>query len=382
MLVLILTLTSTLFSVTAFSFLGFYNGFSNYVGEDSDVVAIYGTAASTPLTGFVPLFIADEIVSVNGVLATSPEVIAPCVISGQSVFIRGVIPQSLSKLNIITITEGTPLMLNDTESAVIGRGLSNRLNLKLGDKITVFSIISEKYADLTVTGIFDSGSPLDDEMLVPIYVGQWLRGVNYNLVSVIRAKINPNLVNINTLYDAIANETSPSASSTPSQSKGDTEQQLEGLISISKTRFNLDSVTVSLAEDFMKSYLNRYGVSKDTLIILSIVVLVFASGTAAGALTLFLNQHKHEIGVLRSVGASTRKIKTDLLIKLLPWSLIACTFGVLLSAAVLLFFQNFGYLQVLSHRLVFQLDPIIVAANYILISVLVLVEVARLEMKQ
>ncbi|MCW4018898.1 MAG: FtsX-like permease family protein [Candidatus Bathyarchaeota archaeon] len=381
-LFLIITLTSTLFSVTAFSFLGFYNGFSNYVGEDSDVVAIYGTAASTPLTGLVPLFLADEIVSVNGVLAASPEVIAPCVIAGQSVFVRGVMPQSLSKLNTIAITEGAPLLINDTESAVIGRSLSNRLNLKLGDKITVFSIISEKYANLEVAGIFDSDSPLDDEVLVPVYVGQWLRGVNYNLVSVIRAKIDPTQVNINTLYDVIADEASPSATSTPSQSKGDAEQQLEGLLSISKTRFNLGSVTVDQAQDFMKSYLNRYGVSKDTLIILSIVVLVFASGTAAGALTLFLNQHKHEIGVLRSVGASTKKIKKDLLVKLLPWSLVASTFGVLLSAAVLLLFQNFGYLQVLSHRLVFQLDPIIVAANYILISTLVVAGVARLEMKQ
>jgi hypothetical protein len=102
-----------LFLITAFSFLGLYNGFTNYVGEEKDVVAIYGSAGSTPLTGLVPLYLADEIGSVDGVLATSPEVIVPVVINGESIFLRGVIPEELSQLNTLTATEGE--MLNLTE---------------------------------------------------------------------------------------------------------------------------------------------------------------------------------------------------------------------------------------------------------------------------
>jgi ABC-type lipoprotein release transport system permease subunit len=371
-----------LFSITAYSFLGFYNGFTNYIGAESNIVAVYGTTGSTPLTGIVPLSLTDKISSVNGVLACSPEVIAPVVIDGKSVFIRGILPEDISKLNNLTVTEGEPLYLTDVDCAVVGKGLSEKLNLKPGDKITAYSVLSEKYADLQIKGVYESGSPIDDEALVPIYVGQWLRSLTYDQVSVIRAKIDPNQVSANQLYQVIAKEASPSGTPQPETPKGDTEKQLEGLISLTQTNFNIQSVGIDQAQNFMKSYLSRYGVSKDTLIIISIVVLVFASGTAACALTLFLNQHEHEIGVLRSLGASAKTVKTDLLIKLLAWSLVASTLGTVLSAAVLLVFQRIGYLQVLSHGIVFQLDPVIAAANFILISALVAVSIARSEMKQ
>jgi ABC-type lipoprotein release transport system permease subunit len=272
--------------------------------------------------------------------------------------------------------------LNDTQAAVIGKGLSEKLHLELGDKITVYSVISEKYADLQVKGVFESNSPLDDEALVPVYVGQWIRGVNYNYVSVIRAKIDQTQINTDLLRQALAKDASspqPSPSDTP---KGDTEQQLEGLISLSKGNFNLQNVGVEEAQNFMKSYLSRYGVSKDTLLIISIVVLVFASATAACALTLFLSQHKQEIGVLRSVGASARKVKTDLIIKLVGWSLLASALGTVLSVLVLMVFQRVGYLQVLSHQLEIQFDPAIIAANFVLTLAIVGVSIALSEMKQ
>ena len=81
----------------------------------------------------------------------------------------------------------------------------------------------------------------------------------------------------------------------------------------------------------MTSYLNRYGISKDTLIILSIVVLVFASGTAVCAITLFVRQHNYEIDVIRAIGVSTKKIKVDLSLKMLVWALTATIAGTLLA---------------------------------------------------
>ena len=95
-LLLILTLTSTLFSVTAYSFLGFYNSFTNYVGEEKNIVALYSKTGSTPFTGIVSLNAADLAASFKGVIAVSPEVIAPCMVNGHSVFVRGVLPQELT----------------------------------------------------------------------------------------------------------------------------------------------------------------------------------------------------------------------------------------------------------------------------------------------
>jgi len=105
-LVLILTLASTLFSVTAYSFLGFYDGFSNYVGEQNDVVAVYSTSGSTPYTGVVPLSVVDLVEDQVGVVVLSPEVIAPCTVGSQSVFVRGVIPSVVAELGVPVVVEG------------------------------------------------------------------------------------------------------------------------------------------------------------------------------------------------------------------------------------------------------------------------------------
>jgi putative ABC transport system permease protein len=380
-LILILTLTSTLFSVTAFSFVGFYNGFTDYVGEDKDVIAVYGTAGSTPLTGIVPVYLADTVGAVNGVLAVSPEVIAPCTINNQSVFVRGVLPQELDQINPLTVLEGQGLNFSDTNAAIIGKSLAERLHLKVGDSITALGTLSDKYVELQVKGIFQSGSPLDDEAVVPLYVGQWLRGLHYNQATLIRVKIDVNQASANTLYAAVAKEASQPAS-TPPPAKTETQKELEALLPLTKASFNLGSISVTESQDFMKSYLDRYGVSKDTLIAISVVVLLFASGTAASAITLFINQHRDEIGVLRSVGASTRAIKKDLAVKVLSWSLVSSTLGIVLGMGVLLVLQQVGYLLVLSHRIIFQFDPLIVAANFLLISAIVAVTIGKAEVKR
>ena len=132
----------------------------------------------------------------------------------------------------------------------------------------------------------------------------------------------------------------------------------------------------------MQSYLGRYGISKDTLVILSIVVLVFASGTATCAITLFVNQHSSDIDIMRSIGVSKKKMKADLTLRMGIWALIATALGTIVAAVVITVFQRIGYLQVLSHTITFQIDPLIIAANFALLSLLIAVNIARTELKQ
>jgi ABC-type lipoprotein release transport system permease subunit len=375
-LILILTLTSTLFLVTAFSFLSFYNGFTNFMGEEKDIVAIYGNAGRTPFSGAIPAYLADKISPLNGVLASSPEAIAPSVIKDKSLFIRGIIPQEFFKLNNIAITEGEPLKLTDANSAMVGKRLSQRLNLQVNDKILAFGVLKERYVELQIKGIYESNSAMDDEALVPLYVGQWLRGLDYNSVSLIRAKIDPNKTTADNLYQTIAKEAQQPT--TPQEQKDPTEQ----IIPFAPASFKIGDVGVERAQNFMKSYLDRYGVTKDTLIVLSIMVLVFASGTSACALTLFIDQHRREIGIIRTLGASERKIKTDLITKVLTWSSISSILGVFIATALLTLLQQVGYLQVLSHTVNLQIDPLTIAANFIIISLLVTAIISRSGMKQ
>ena len=86
--------------------------------------------------------------------------------------------------------------------------------------------------ELKVEGIFQTTSALNDEVLVPIYIGQWLRGLTYNDATVIRAKIDLTQTNPKQIYQEIATQTTPSTTTTsPSPTpKSQTQQQLEALI--------------------------------------------------------------------------------------------------------------------------------------------------------
>jgi ABC-type lipoprotein release transport system permease subunit len=380
-LIAILSLVSALFSVTAYSFLGFYNGFTSYVGSENDVLAIYGATGATPLTGAVALALTDKVAAVNGVLAASPETIAPATLNGQSVFVRGVLPQSLNEINSVTILQGEALDLNDTGSAVVGETLSQRLNLKVGDQILVFGALSDCYVQLSVKGIFVSQSPLDDEVLVPLYVSQWLRGFNYNVVTLIRAEIDPNIINSHQLYQTLANQTVQPTSIPSPTPKSETQRALEFLVPLAQTNITIGNVKIEDSQLFMKSYLDRYGVSKDTLIILSVVVLVLASGTALCAFKLFLKQHTSDLETLRSIGVSSKQLKFDLAVRIALWSLIATVIGTALSVVALLGFKALGLLQVLSHTVTFQLEPLIVLANFVFLFLLLSWSVSRREFK-
>ena len=384
-LILILTLTSALFSVTAYSFLGFYNGFTNYVGEQKDIIAIYSKTGSTPFTGVIPIQFANKITSIDGIIAISTETIAPTIINGQSIFIRGIIPQELTKLNPLTIVEGQTLNITDTNSAIIGKNLADKLHLKTGDSFLAFSVLSKCYVEMQIKGVFESASSLNDEALVPLYVGQWLRGLSYNDVTFIRAKIDLTLTNANQIYQEITNQTAPSPSNSAPPSptpKSETQRELEALIPLAQTNIDIGSIGIEQSQQFMQNYLDRYGISRDALIVLSIVVLFFASGTAICAITLFIKQHSSDIDILRSIGVTSKNIKIDLTLKMITWALIATALGTVISAVAITVFQRLGYLQVLSHTISFQLDPLIIAANFILLSVLIGIDIARTELKQ
>ena len=110
-LALILVTASILFTITAFSLLGFYRGFNAYLGESEDIVAIYDRKSNTPFTGYIPTYLADRISLMDGVLASSPEVMTPCYLKDEAIFLRGIIPQQFTELNQLTMLDGDMLEL-------------------------------------------------------------------------------------------------------------------------------------------------------------------------------------------------------------------------------------------------------------------------------
>lgn len=376
-LMLIIVLSSTLFSITALSLLGFYRGFTAYLGESEDIVALYDRRSSTPFTGLVPLYLSERIGALDGVLVCSPEVIAPCIFKGETVFLRGIVLYDFVKLNDIVVVDGCMIGMDDVNSIVVGRKLAERLRLKVNDSVLAVGALSDQYLELHVRGVYVSNSFLDDEALAPLYVGQWLRGAGYAYVTLVRFRIDSKIISSSKIFEELAWEAYQ-----PTQMSGN-ESVSSTIIPSIVSRFNIEDIGVLEASKFMKGYMERYGLSREALLILSVIVFLFSSASIALAVRTSIFEHVEEIGVLRSLGASLKAVKVDLSAKLLLLSTFASSAGIVFAVILLWLFQEFGYMQVLSHTILFYLDPIVLVLNFVLVSLLVLLNVlvARLEQK-
>jgi ABC-type lipoprotein release transport system permease subunit len=358
-LLMVVAFSSMLFTMTATSLLGFYRGFTAYLGEGENILVIYDRNSRAPFTGLVPAFLADSVRAVDGVQASSAEVIAPCVLKGDSVFLRGVVPEDFARLSQLTVIEGEMIGLEDLSWMVVGRNVAERLGLNLNDRVLVTGILSDRYLDLKVKGVFASHTSMDDEVIAPIYVGQWLRGAGYAQATLIRVKIDAGKVSKTDVLKAISEE----ASGQPSQpSQGEKPPQgpiIPGIV----TRLRAGEIGVEEAAAFMKSYMDRFGVTRESLLTLSLAVFFFSSASIVLGYKTLMAQHRGEMDVLRSLGASKRFLKADLMAKLLPWSILASSIGMFVGLATLAAIQGRGYLRVLSHTVPVQVDPLVITIN-------------------
>ncbi|MEM3694072.1 MAG: ABC transporter permease [Candidatus Bathyarchaeia archaeon] len=379
-LALIIEAASFLFSLTALSLTGFYRGFTAYLGEDESIIAVYSPTSGTPYTGLVPAFLADRLAEVKGVLAVSPEVTAPCILNGEAVFLRGIMPESFARLNTLRMMEGEFLNKSDISSAIaiVGENIARRLGLKVnGDgnrngNILLVGVLADKYVELRIKGIFHTGSMLDDEILAPLHVGQWLRGAGYNQVTLIRLKIERSNIVQSEISKVIEAEASKEA---PPIKARQTPQ--EPPIPRTMVRFRLENIGVEEASKYMMKYMEKYGVTRESLLTLSVAVFLFSSLTIILATETILAQHKSEISIIRALGASRNLLKKDFILKLSPWILAASMAGMLEASAALAVIQERGYPQFLCHTFPFNFDPIVAALNLILVFALTSISILK-----
>jgi len=363
---LALTLSSMLSSTTALTLTTFHHGLSAYLGETEDIVVIYDAKSRTPFTGLVPAFLAERIAAVEGVLACSPEVVAPCIINGEPVFLRGVIPGEFSRLSSLIMVDGEELSSKDLNSVMVGKRAFERLNLKVGDEVLVTGVLSPVYLELRVKGVFVSGTLLDDEVIAPLHVGQWLRGSGYDYVTIIRVKVEGGSGVREAVLNAIAraelsvNE-SKSETGEPGEARPGQEQHQQPIVRWAIKRFKIEDVGVKEAQRLMEDYMERYGVTRESILALSIATLMFSGTTILFATRSLVSQHSDEVEVLRSIGASKRLLRRDLMLKLIPPSIIASTLGIAIAAIILSLTIKEGVLQVLFHTAELRIDALQIA---------------------
>lgn len=352
---IVLVLSSMLSSITALSLISFYRGISVYMGEGKDITVLYDAKSRTPFTGLIPAFLADKTAMVDGVSACSPEVIAPCIVKGKPIFLRGVLLEEFLKISAISVISGEMFNSGDVNSVIIGRRASERIGIEAGDKILVVGVLSPVYFELRVKGIFKSNDPLEDEIIAPLHIGQWLRGSGYNYVTIIRAKASGGTNVQEVILRSIAEEAAKPDRPERQDSSGGklSEHAAAQWITV---RFRAEDVGIKETEWFMRDYMERYGVTRESILVLSIATIVFSGATILLATETLISQHSGEIEVLRSIGASRKFLKRDITLKLLPVFLSATVSGITAATILLSIVFERGLLQVLFHNIQLQVD--------------------------
>ncbi|KXB01142.1 hypothetical protein AKJ41_02560 [candidate division MSBL1 archaeon SCGC-AAA259O05] len=347
---LIVGVASVLFATIALPILGFYQGFTEYLGEGENVVAIHQGSANTPFSGSVSARMASRASELNGVCTVSPEVIIPSFARDEPVFVRGVLPRKFSHLSNIEVKKGSYLDEKGLNSALVGEELAERLSLQPNERVVIRSAMAERYSICTVKGIFSSGSALDDEILVPLYLGQILRGVGHGGLTMVRIGFDREVTSAEELRQSLQVENAGE----------DNWGDFWDILPISNVPVEEGELDYTGAEEYMKNFLEKYGISRGTLAALALSVFLFAGAAAVFAPRHLVKRHEEDILVLRSIGASNKTLKIDMTLKLLPWLLLSSVAGLALGYGLTLILERMGYLRLVTHTVAISFDPLVI----------------------
>jgi lipoprotein-releasing system permease protein len=254
--------------------------------------------------------LSQKIRATPGVVATAPFVQGPVIVQHDdkrlAPKIRGIDPEEEEKVIPLRkfITQGTLDLSGDT--TVIGIELARMLNVRVGDTVTVYSpgnlgqILEglkklekakgedEKKAvdelrelvlpkDLTVTGIFETGHYVHDSefLLVPIFIGQELYGLGDGLHGITVKTTDPYLA-------------------------ASVKEKIEKFLTVPE-----------FAEtwiDMNRQYFEAIRLERTVMFFLLFFIIVVAAFGIMSTLITVTVQKRHEIGIIKALGANIGQI--------------------------------------------------------------------------
>jgi len=340
-LVLILLATSAAFSVTSSIFLSVENTASGMLGESGGTIVVAQGDSRTPFTGTLPLALASDLGSVAGVQVISPEVLAPSTLSNQPVMVLGVDPERFMQIQSPAILEGSPITPNDTDQAMVGETLAKEMNLHPGSEITLVGGVRATIAQLTVKAVFSTGTPLDNEVVAPLWVGDWLRGLSYGTVSILRVEVgahqNPSQVALQ-VQRIIKNATGASAGGGPSP--------IEAYLPIASSLTSLAGLDIQASPDASSAFFSRsLGLSQEVVWLVSALVFLSMSVAIVCVIQEAVFRSRNELGILRTIGMSSRRLSWNLVAVATSVSFVVSVAGLLVGWALLTLVAEFSPIQ-------------------------------------
>ena len=280
------------------------NGFSEYM---LDVVfKSLPHVIITPAEGetYLHLFqnIIDGIWSLEGIVGVSPVLAASAAFTHDDKVVNaamiGILPTEADKISKIgeNIVQGDLNSITGGNRIVLGRGLAEKLELKLGD-IVYASFPDSNDVNLTVSGIFDTGYASVDE--------------STSYVSLATAREFLNEGNVATQIDI----------------------KLNGIDQAEATSSRLASerYKVQAWQEANPEIMETLAFEKRSNIISLMLIMIIATFGIASIMNMLVLEKTNEIGMLMAIGANSSLIRKIFLIESGLLGLIGALFGCILS---------------------------------------------------
>jgi lipoprotein-releasing system permease protein len=283
------------------------NGFSEYM---LDVVfKSLPHVIITPAEGetYLHLYqnIIDSIWSLEGVVGVSPVLAASAAFTHEDKVVNaaiiGILPTEADKISNLSenIVQGDLISLTGGKRIVLGKGLAEKLDFKLGD-IVHASFPDAKDLNLTVSGIFDTGYASIDESTA--------------YVSLMTAQEFLNEGKVVTQIDIKLNDIN----------------QAETISS----RLSSKSYDVQVWQETNPEIMQTLAFEKRSNIISLLLIIIIATFGIASIMNMLVLEKTKEIGMLMAVGANRSHIKKIFLLESGLLGLIGAVLGCILSVVL------------------------------------------------
>jgi ABC-type lipoprotein release transport system permease subunit len=306
---------------------------SMFRGED--VLTLTQTNVNTPIRASLAQKLNEE----DFVEVASPEIFAfSYTISRKNdefepVIVRGVEPQNFLNIENAHMLEG----IYDGNFMLVGEGLSRRMDIHIGDSVTITGSLVPAILELTVTGIFSSETSSNGQILIQLDCARKLMDLREDYVLTIRVKTEDQQKLIDFLTEEEYSVVVSTESGIPiSVNENKTyEEKIAEDLAIKYT--DADKFSAS-NQSFISTFVQK-GAGTVGVVILGFIalnaLLTFIGITAILARAVI--ERKKDIGILAAIGADKKAIYLLLLKELLIISIIASGIGVVIgfiSAAI------------------------------------------------
>ena len=157
----------------------------NLLGGE-DITVITKANDPNPLRSNLNIEIAYALKNMSFIDVVSPEIIVFSIYKGEAVTVRGVWFREFLEIENGKLIEGR--FPNRTDECIVGEAFAKRMNVLIGDTITLFGSFKSSVAIVKVVGIYRTKTLSNEEILVSLPIARNLCGLGKNTVSIIRVK--------------------------------------------------------------------------------------------------------------------------------------------------------------------------------------------------